>query len=136
MLAHSEEEAKKTAEVYLLEDPLGPIDYADSDTLVTPLPDDAPFPYNDYLVAGDSGKASPREEEKPKRRACRTKKAAPEAKPEAAEAKAEQTPAAEAPAPKKRAARTAKKAETAPAAAAEPAPKKRAARKKAADTEK
>lgn len=67
VLAHSEEEAKMTAEAYLLEDPLGPIDYADSDTLVTPLPDDAPFPYDDHLVAGDTGKASPREMEKPMR---------------------------------------------------------------------
>ena len=59
--------AKKTAEAYLLEDPLGPIDYADSDTLVTPLSDDAPFPYDDHLVAWGTGKDSSREEAKPMR---------------------------------------------------------------------
>ena len=67
VLAHSEEEAKKTAEAYLLEDPLGPIDYADSETLVTPLPDNAPFPYDDHLVAWGTGEDSSREEEKPMR---------------------------------------------------------------------
>lgn len=67
VLAHSEDEAKKTAEAYLLEDPLGSIDYADSDTLVTPLSDDAPFPYSDYLVSGATGKASSKEEKKPMR---------------------------------------------------------------------
>ena len=67
VLAHSDEEAKKTVEAYLLEDPLGPIDYADSETLVTPLPDDAPFPYDDHLVAWGTGKDSSREEAKPMR---------------------------------------------------------------------
>lgn len=67
VLAHSEDEAKKTAEAYLLEDPLGPIDYADSDTLVTPLPDDAPFPYDDHLVAWGAGNSSSKEMEKPMR---------------------------------------------------------------------
>lgn len=67
VLAHSEEEAKNTAEAYLLEDPLGPIDYADSETLVTPLPDNAPFPYDDHLVAWGTGEDSSNNTEKPMR---------------------------------------------------------------------